>query len=165
MSFFYRQVQSLPIPFNGLDFLRQSVTGVMAKNVLCFQNVTCAFSTTPLRSPPSLQAITCKATPAVEPWERSVPAYCRCWDAGSCPHTPANREPGKPLRESICTLQPYQSHFSCCLLTTFLLVIQQHQHDRLRRTNQRPLLKAHSSPVHCTCSHQKSSWPFFHLPH
>lgn len=40
------------------------VTGVMTKIGLCFQNFTCAFCTTPMRSPPSLQAIPCKATPA-----------------------------------------------------------------------------------------------------
>lgn len=36
----------------------------MMKIGLCFQNVISAFSTTLMSSPPSLQAITCKATPA-----------------------------------------------------------------------------------------------------
>lgn len=99
------------------------------------KNATYAFSTTPISSPPSLQA---SASPASEnntsctvwPRARPVPTYCRCRDAGSSPHTPANRGSRKSLRQNIYTLQLHQSHLSYAsfleLLTwqTYLLPIQ-----------------------------------------
>lgn len=120
MPSFYKASPASPAPFSGLNFLPAEIlTQVRMKTgpqfqkerYICFFHNTHKFPTF-ITSPASESHTSC----IVYPWARSVPTYCRCWDAGSCPHIPANRGSRKPLRKNIYTLQLHQSHFSYVLL-------------------------------------------------